>query len=627
MSTVFTTSTELHVAEAIALKRPASSLPPACLALLERPSSSVWSPDNLFLFISTPTAIQQYNPQLNTVSDVFSSAEPISHLVCRSQSSLVFAAGDKVHVLESGKLVSTFDSHKGREITSLALSGDLLASTTATEVHVHSLSLGSHTALRGLGGETVTTCAFHPHSRTKLLVGAGKQLLVYDTTRPSGPSKVIPMNDASTGHILSIAASPFSKTLIAVMLATSVALVDLDKEKGLFRTINLKVPLTAIAFSPEGASIYLGTEQGKLLILDLRALDKPPKAVVISGTGCAVETISVQTKVKTAAPVTKAPEVRRTSSTMAATTAPVKPVPKVAPSPAKARIARVGSGTSPARRPSALAAGSSNPKIFSPVRDPQGNTSIDEFSTKKAAPSVIKPRVESASARVSSRARSASSTCPVADSISAKSSKVSVSRPGSSASQRSSIPPVPPLPATARAAVAQSRTPSPDLPSVNGDPVTPLRVKSVLPLASPEVETKAKGKTVNFSDENEDFAERERERSLSMQISPRRPSSVGLGNSASWAPSPLRNVIPASPGGGSSSAHELLRGIVADVMFDFQQEQKAEMVGLHLDLVRLGRGLKQEVHKVMEEYVGDLKELRAENQRLREENDLLRRGY
>lgn len=145
---------------------------------------------------------------------------------------------------------------------------------------------------------------------------------------------------------------------------------------------------------------------------------------------------------------------------------------------------------------------------------------------------------------------------------------------------------------------------------------------------------KGKGKTVGFMDESEsgddedsdadaDEAERERERSLTMQISPRRP---GVNSSASWAPSPLRQPTPPSTGVGGS-AHDLLRTIVKDVMYDFQRETKAEMTGLHLDLVRMGRGWKKELRGLMDEYVGDLKDLREENRRLREENELLRRGY
>ena len=64
----------------------------------------------------------------------------------------------------------------------------------------------------------------------------------------------------------------------------------------LFRTLNVKVPLTAIGFSPEGAAIYLGTENGKIFVIDLRSLDKSPKAVVVSETGSRIETISIQVR-------------------------------------------------------------------------------------------------------------------------------------------------------------------------------------------------------------------------------------------------------------------------------------------------------------------------------------------
>ena len=80
-----------------------------------------------------------------------------------------------------------------------------------------------------------------------------------------------------------------------------------------------------------------------------------------------------------------------------------------------------------------------------------------------------------------------------------------------------------------------------------------------------------------------------------------------------------------SPGG--TSAQELLRGMMRDIMFEFQEETRSEITGLHLDLVRTGRAWKKELRDIMQEYVGDLKELREENHRLREENEKLRRGY
>lgn len=168
-----------------------------------------------------------------------------------------------------------------------------------------------------------------------------------------------------------------------------------------------------------------------------------------------------------------------------------------------------------------------------------------------------------------------------------------------------------------------------------------------------DVKGQSRAKSVGFREENDHLEEgrgggeiegsksdgdeeREREKSLSMQISPRRhlPTSSssqtqGHGSSLSWDASPRRPRHPAHmPGTPSAgSAHELLRTIVKDVMYDFQRETQAEMMGLHLDLVRVGRGWKQELRKLMEEYVGDLNDLREENRRLREENERLRRGY
>jgi protein NEDD1 len=132
-----------------------------------------------------------------------------------------------------------------------------------------------------------------------------------------------------------------------------------------------------------------------------------------------------------------------------------------------------------------------------------------------------------------------------------------------------------------------------------------------------------------------DWEEREREKSLSLQISPRPPLPASSssqthshGPSHSWDASPMRTSSRHTakfPSAGS--AHELLRTIVRDVMYDFQKETRSEMMGLHLDLVRMGRGWKQELRTLMEEYGGDLDDLREENRRLRDENERLKRGF
>jgi protein NEDD1 len=207
----------------------------------------------------------------------------------------------------------------------------------------------------------------------------------------------------------------------------------------------------------------------------------------------------------------------------------------------------------------------------------------------------------------------------------------------------------------------ESRTPSPDLPGIEEDtcPLPAIAEKgkrsglSVLGLGTPEVdrwiaagktdaenpksrrrEGKGKGRTVAFEgtergDEPEQQAESEevhgREQMLAVQVSPRRPV-ASVSAAAQWTSSPLRHLAidPNKP--SVSSAQDLLRTIVRDVMCDFRQETRAEMVGLHLDLVRMGRGWRRELRGLMEEYVGDLRDLREENKRLREENERLRSG-
>lgn len=106
-------------------------------------------------------------------------------------------------------------------------------------------------------------------------------------------------------------------------------------------------------------------------------------------------------------------------------------------------------------------------------------------------------------------------------------------------------------------------------------------------------------------------------RALSVQITPRK---------AAWAMSPLRNSI-AEGSPGVNGVAGMLHALISDAMIDFRQETRAEMVGLHLDLVRMGGTWRREMRTAMQEYAGDLKELREENRKLREENERLKRGY
>lgn len=140
------------------------------------------------------------------------------------------------------------------------------------------------------------------------------------------------------------------------------------------------------------------------------------------------------------------------------------------------------------------------------------------------------------------------------------------------------------------------------------------------------------GKIEELDDQKDDDSEVfSRKRETSLQVTPARP---GVRHSGARAPvpSPLRRGLEdmQHAGGASSSitnVHSMLHQIMRDVMYDYQEDMRTELVGMHLDVVRMGRNWKKEMKEVMDAYAKDLRELREENRLLREENERLKRGY
>jgi protein NEDD1 len=229
----------LAVVDASALKHTPSTLP-ASHTPAEEHHTSAWASDNSALYLSSAQTISRFDPltkqlkALHTLNDGYL----IRCIATKDKCTVFYGAGASIHVLECGgqtpKVTQSFGPHK-HDVLSLSLSNDstLLACGLSNAAYVHNLTTGSQTTLRGLSSKfSIAMCVFHPHVRTRLLVGHWDQLFVYDTTRPSAPLKVIPMGDAGT-CISAIACSPFSKTLVAVAMSNGgVGLVDLDKEKG-----------------------------------------------------------------------------------------------------------------------------------------------------------------------------------------------------------------------------------------------------------------------------------------------------------------------------------------------------------------------------------------------------------
>ncbi|KAF8651158.1 hypothetical protein AX16_004837 [Volvariella volvacea WC 439] len=782
-----TTTNGLTVIEPASLKK--TSQLQEQHTLTASPTSSSWTSSGAALFISSSHQIHRFDHSQRQLIKLYHSLgdKHIAHAIAKDSNTIIFSVGELIHILncnsESTPSISqSFNSHTS-PITSLSLSNDdtLLASTSTGVVHVHNLTLGSHTILRGLkfpptSNQAIDVCVFHPHTSTKLLVAFGHQLAVYDTTKPLAPSRVIGLT-GFTSRVVSVTCSPFSKTLVAVASADgTVGLVDLEKEKGLFRTLDTGVAITACEFSPEGALIYVGTELGKLLIIDLRGLEKPPREIEVSESGSSIQTISVQRKPKSSGgdsnssrpgTITKSTvqlENRKPTSTRKVSS----PVSKTPVSPARTTrsnrtVSPIGSISSPRRVPLSRKESSSNVPV-SPTIARRGMITIDEKKRRVVSPiskdvgrdvnkhgvlpdiKISMPATQilkspKASAKSSMHARENNVSGDIlagAPNNEAAPRRVRVApstllnagltaRKASAPGRLSPIPPASggdPLVETdamtrprassmvsdARSARPSSRagttmpqvveaptsdlmsrvmaldtgsglqrtdsmssgrttstksssrtralaTPSPDLLGLDEDdptirrqqrpksPVTPpSREKRAKPNVLKAINGKEKGrgkgkeKSVVFEDglhdedeedehDQEYQREREREQGMAMQLSPLRPghSSASSATTNMWLPSPLRNP-GGGGGGGANPAHALLKGLVRDAMYEYQEETRSQLLGMHMDLIRMNTGFKQEFRGIMEEYLGELKELREENKRLREENEKLRRS-
>ncbi|KAI0062191.1 WD40 repeat-like protein [Artomyces pyxidatus] len=856
----------LTIADPSVLRRSPPSLSPTCDTSSSPVRTSTWSADNTSLYMASSHAISRYDTFGNLIKTVYEASEQnspsqsIGTLITKDRGTLIFSRGSDVHILEhsasltsSSKVVQTLLSHPDSQpVIALSLSNDgtLLAAASAGTVLIHNLSLNSHTALRGLpignDGGSISTCVLHPHSRVRLFLGIGRQLAVYDITRPTGPTRMIPMSDTASGDIVAVACSPYSKTLLAVACSDGyVALLDLDKDPGRIRSFHYQVGVTSLVFSADGASLYVGTDSGKLLVQTLRSVEAP-KTIDVGGRVEALAIskktkLGVEANAKTTGSVTSKPltpqdmnsprrvsgkiatsvlnasttkskldkvasPVKRSSSTGDATeTDSEKPLTgSVTSRPEPLVRKRVSSVTaiggrkvsalkgifagmekaddvswqseSLTTRPIVRSMKDENPK--GTVEDgatstpsPIARKSGSQVSVARAKPllhrstvsasvpssksDVATPRTRTVSAtshktvalsanvtpgttqRFGSRTRTISApkspsslagksppTQPVRSrtlsttshptgtgtittritssppmSVSSASRAASaLSRATSShsmragtanlAKQRTGMPrpsgsttrersPVPPVPRLSKVPSSESedrftlRTPSPDLPIpspvilrdmappfpvIEEQPQVKRRGLAMLGLGTPEVERWIRGggrkgkeieavkddsKKVGFvGNSHDDLGELEdsrveeveegadpgppiskpRERPMSMQVTPRRPTGT------SWAHSPLRHSV-AGESPGVKGAQNLLHALISDAMLDFRQETKAEMVGLHLDLVRMGRSWRQEMRAAMSEYAADLRELREENRLLREENERLRRGY
>lgn len=200
-------------------------------------STSVWSSDNSQLYLADSSSIKRYTPSECLLEELYCGPDTVTCLAMNDKSTILFfATANKVWSLDCthspGKVLSSLEPQKDT-VTRISMSNDstLLASVSASAVFVHNLTLSSHTQLKGLPDrKPVTCCSFHQHSG-RLLLGVGRDIVVYDSTRPSNPLKTVRIPGG--GDVVGVSASPFSKTLVAAVTSNGdVALVDLDKDNG-----------------------------------------------------------------------------------------------------------------------------------------------------------------------------------------------------------------------------------------------------------------------------------------------------------------------------------------------------------------------------------------------------------
>ncbi|KAG5219353.1 WD40-repeat-containing domain protein [Salix suchowensis] len=208
-------------------------------------------------------AIHRYDRVAGSLDHVMSLAEPNSRVLVKDGSGLIVSDGRKVHIVDvRGTTTQTLESHTS-VISSISLSTDASLLASATSAVVHARVLGMRVPL------TFTDEA-SPRNRTAI-----RGLRHHP---PSSPVKTIPLDTSSSGDINAVSSSPFSKSLVAVSTTDGyLGLIDLEKEKGW----SIGIPRHL---------------RWATTLVDLRALEKPPKEIMVNPDGKPITAIAIQSK-------------------------------------------------------------------------------------------------------------------------------------------------------------------------------------------------------------------------------------------------------------------------------------------------------------------------------------------
>ncbi|KAG8807838.1 hypothetical protein FRC17_004241 [Serendipita sp. 399] len=491
---------------------------------------------------------------------------------------------------------------------------------------------------------------FHPHKAGKMVVFGGSQVVIYDTAKPSVPIRVVPLSAREPIVDVAFLSGVESKnTLVVATSYGEVYSIDFDKTRPIVSKLDLQELPCKISCLSNG-KLIIGTRAGRVLIQagdsfsplwssdrQIIALE-PSRASPLSPNaakpGVNIGNITTRKPTLPTKPV----------ATRATKAIPLRAHPIEAPSDRKE--------TNGAPRAKRIPSGASE-RVRSPTttRSVSGDTGNSVLGSAKEG---VKPLPSAASSPKSTR------TPP---------SKLSSTTPASSPRFNTNIPRQVESPTSSRGGRSLphhpgERTPSPDLPGVS-DISAIYPVKGTPGMKTPSVADdddditigttpahtarSSRASDIEQSSKVRPSMQKENQRGMPNKVGHIRnasngdrrgtlkPNSQQVGNVKR---TPLRNALandslqlspmrtPArTPVRQSIEAKEFIRDVVKEAMREREEEQRDELRALHLDVVKMGRLWKTELRDLMEEYIGDFKALQEENQRLRAENDRLRRGY
>lgn len=582
---------------------------------------------------------------------LYTLSEPVVAIVVRETQVIIGGASKLVALNAStGKVVNLGIRISG-VLKSLALSPDkeYLCMLMETSALIHHFATNVQTTLvfQQLS-LPITSVAFLPLKRVVLAVACGNQLLLYDIAKQNALIKTLELETAE--RIIDLAYS--TSTRGSLLLATFEGYIygfDMEKDKLTRFDAKLGEGVKSIASLGLGY-VVAGTTGGHISLLQEGATTLHPLKQL---EGECVHLVSTQRKLS----ITRAVPVatRGTSATRkqpltdanprTSATAPRKAsaeleaakVTRLRQKPSQGSIP--GSPMQTRKQMSRQASGLSQADVDKPM------TPISSAASPLARRA---PSIRTASPRSSNASSPANS--PTVK-LSATGASHSGQKPVNVASRRSSS-------TTSKAAGDQST--NPDLPGVsevsaifNARCSTPpgrqhsVERGSITPILAIDLgdsppSSRPRKSTVSFSfhqdKENEpnttiDKRQKVAPKQKTIQRQPTRGITPSKRNpidnvlaAESMQVSPLRS--PARPQiPQSTDIKEFIQSVVKEAMREREEEQREELRALHLDVVKMGRMWKNELRTLMEEYVGDFKQLHQENERLRAENERLRRGY